>query len=235
MARRVTKRGPATTASRALLLASSLAPVVYVGCGGEDAFTVAAPGATGGSAGSAGAGGASGRAGSTSAEAGSPDDAGAGGEPGTCLDADRDGVTTCELDCDDADDEVFPGNPAGEVCGDGKDNDCDGDADPPALCCPDRDKDGVTSCDGDCDDRDDEVFPGNPAGEVCGDGKDNDCDGDADPPALCCPDRDKDGVTTCDGDCDDRDDEMFPGNPAGEVCGDGKDNDCDGVADPVAV
>jgi hypothetical protein len=41
-------------------------------------------------------------------------------------------------------------------------------------------------------------------------------------------DGDGDGVSECQGDCDDTDGDNFPGNP--EVC-DGKDNDCDGVAD----
>jgi hypothetical protein len=103
------------------------------------------------------------------------------------------------------------------------------------MCCPDDDVDGVTTCDDDCDDDDDEAFPGNPDGEVCGDGKDNDCDGETDPVALCCPDQDGDGVTTCDMDCDDDDPTAFPGNPAGDVCGDGVDNDCDSEADPATV
>jgi hypothetical protein len=44
-----------------------------------------------------------------------------------------------------------------------------------------------------------------------------------------CSDMDGDGVTDCDGDCDDADPLNFPGNP--EVCGDNADNDCDGTAD----
>ena len=39
-----------------------------------------------------------------------------------CGDADGDGVSACDQDCDDADPRVFPG--AGEIC-DGLDNDCD--------------------------------------------------------------------------------------------------------------
>jgi hypothetical protein len=45
---------------------------------------------------------------------------------GVCLtpDADGDGMTQCDNDCNDADPSVHPG--ASELCGDGKDNDCDG-------------------------------------------------------------------------------------------------------------
>lgn len=49
--------------------------------------------------------------------------------------------------------------------------------------CNDLDADGVTDCDGDCDDDDPTSFPG--ATEICGDAADNDCDGDADPMATC--------------------------------------------------
>ncbi len=100
-------------------------------------------------------------------------------------------------DCDDADDTVHPG--AAERCG-GQDDDCDGlidEADPDfedvdaELWYLDADGDGwgdeataaAASCGGehtasivgDCDDGDDTVHPG--ALERCGDGVDNDCDG----------------------------------------------------------
>src|SRR5262245_31240382 len=44
-----------------------------------------------------------------------------------------------------------------------------------------------------------------------------------------CVDNDGDGVTTCDGDCDDSD--ALSNAGGNEICGDGIDNNCDGVAD----
>ena len=96
----------------------------------------------------------------------------------------------------------------------------------------DTDGDGknATVPQGDCNDNDKNVFPG--ATEVVN-GKDDDCNGKADDvggtPSNDMADTDKDGVTIKDGDCDDTDPAVKPGLP--EVCGDGKDNDCDGVAD----
>ena len=49
-----------------------------------------------------------------------------------CTDADGDGVTDCDGDCDEADPLTYPGAP--EVCGDGVDNACGSDPDPAALC-----------------------------------------------------------------------------------------------------
>jgi hypothetical protein len=48
---------------------------------------------------------------------------GAGGGP-ICTDGDFDGVTDCAGDCDDTDASIYPGAP--EICGDGRDQDCDG-------------------------------------------------------------------------------------------------------------
>ncbi len=143
------------------------------------------------------------------------------------FDADGDGVSSCDGDCDDDNPFIAPG--LLERC-DCADNDCDGDIDENgfggSICeqgaCHDFDADGYTNCDGDCADTSPTSFPGAP--EICGDGIDNDCDGIVDEDV----DEDQDGVTTCEGDCDDRFAAIRP--DAVEVC-DGFDNDCDGRID----
>ncbi len=188
------------------------------------------------------------------------------------LDADGDGVGTpaiqpsADLDCadgleattfDDCDD----GNPAiyplaVEIPADDIDQDCDGTE----KCYSDTDGDGYgaglttslgdLTCfgvieaylDGDCDDSDASIFPGQL--ESVGDGVDQDCDGWE----LCYIDADFDGfgdnaggttasdltcmaagVAPVDGDCDDGSDAVFPSAP--EVVGDLVDQDCDGFED----
>jgi len=168
-------------------------------------------------------------------------------------------------DCNDADPSIRPGGL--EVC-DGKDNDCDGFTDPDGTtgCVAryyDFDGDGFGKAAGsrclcgpsgyyralvagDCDDADATVNPG--VQEVC-DGKDNDCDGVADPPGAggCVAwfrDQDGDGhggpTTRCQcgpgggyttvqgGDCDDQRAEVHPGAP--ERCN-ALDDDCNGQTD----
>lgn len=90
----------------------------------------------------------------------------------TQVDADGDGYPV-GLDCDDGNADIRPA--AVEVCGDGVDDDCDGEAPGPEAC--DADRDGVSTLEGDCDDSDRLVFPG--AYERC-DARDNDCDATAD-------------------------------------------------------
>jgi len=211
------------------------------------------------------------------------------------LDADGDSFTTCQGDCDDS---LPQRNPyASDAIGDGIDQNCDGtdgidvdgdgaasalsggsdcDDTDPALNQDDADGDGASTCgadalvgtsDDDCDDSNDQIFPG--ATDLCGDGIDQDCvgglsvetddDGDGSPECagdcddsdatLTPVDTDNDGLSSCDGDCDDTEislnltdadtdgystcagdcDDLAPGvNPgASEVCNLIDDN-CDG-------
>ena len=150
------------------------------------------------------------------------------------------------LVCDDPDDDGYgpgcalgaidcaPNNPqvspaADEACGDGVDNDCDGDIDEGCACETGRIErcyegpsgtagigicvagarvctNGVWStCDG-------QTLPESDSEAQC-DNRDEDCDGEID-----------EGLTNACGEC---------GALSLELCGDGLDNDCDGLVDPV--
>jgi lysophospholipase L1-like esterase len=116
---------------------------------------------------------------------------------GNVCDADADGDTyELPADCNDSDAAIHPG--ATELCGDGKDNNCDLNAD-----CKD------TACLG---------SPLCGTAEICNDGIDNDRDRKVD-----CRDTDCRNNPVCTG-C------VVNENPEA-TCNDGKDNDCDGYTD----
>jgi Putative metal-binding motif len=210
----------------------------------------AGSGATGGVAGAgAGAAGRGGAAGSVLPPAGTGGVtpvagsggmvAGTGGRGGS-EDRDGDGFSA-RSDCNDLNPGVHPRAP--DDCCDNQDMDCDGTDAPAGSVCScdrpmpsrDRDRDGWTPLDGDCNDHDASFFPGNPK-EGCCDGLDSDCDGRDDPQNAdcdCASDFDGDGwfAGPFGGkrDCNDSNPNIHPG--AIEVCGDALDNDCDGVSD----
>jgi len=134
------------------------------------------------------------------------------------VDADLDGYMVCGKDCNDNCDTCYPG--ALEVC-DNKDNNCDNRIDENF----DQDYDLYTSCAlpiPDCNDADPNVHPG--ANEAC-DGVDTDCVGG---PGTGEVDADGDGSRICEGDCDDGNININP--YAGEIPGNGVDDNCDGFS-----
>ncbi len=201
---------------------------------------------------------------SDSADTGDDDDSAS--EEELPVDADSDGFTD-SADCNDEDDGINPD--ASEICGDGIDQDCDGsdlacedeaeesdDADDSADTGEstdpddvDDDGDGQTENEGDCDDTDASVSQ--LADEVCGDGIDNDCSGDADGSDAVDAtewfvDDDSDGYgdsslgLSCDaptgsvsedGDCDDTDADVSPGADEYPAGINGIDDNCDGDVD----
>ena len=134
-------------------------------------------------------------------------------------DADGDGFTEADGDCDDAESGAYPG--ADEVWYDGIDGDCDGADD------FDADGDGHSSAMGggfDCDDLLAAVYPG--AEDDWYDGVDSDCAGDDD------FDSDGDGHSSSlygGSDCDDSTSAVSP--DAAEVFYDDVDDDCDPTTD----
>ena len=147
-----------------------------------------------------------------------------------CTDEDSDGYCEEYNDCDDSNPLINPGEE--EDCDDGIDNNCDGriDSDDLECSCWDIDEDGYYDelCGGsDCDDLDAYTHPS--ATEVCGDGIDQDCDGEDLDCEVEVDDEDEDGYTISEGDCDDEDPLINPG--ADEICDNEVDDDCDGYED----
>jgi hypothetical protein len=178
------------------------------------------------------------------------------GSTGTVVSVDLDctdtGESTVSTDCNDSLASAYPG--ATEVVADGVDQSCsggdtcyvdsDGDSygDTSTVASSDLDcsDSGEADDDDDCDDSSSSIYPGAP--EVIADGIDQDCaNGD-----TCYEDNDHDGYgstatqvsvdldcadtgeSAISTDCDDNDDEQYPG--AEEFCN-GEDDNCDGTVD----
>ena len=140
-----------------------------------------------------------------------------------CQDGDGDGYgfgPCLGADCDDGDPNVNPGvsETGEENCGDGIDNDCDGRD---SVCLiNDRDQDGYSEADGDCNDDDPTMSPG--LSELPYNGKDDDCNA-----ATSDEDVDRDGFLAREVGGDDCDDNNPIVNPDGvEIPGNNIDEDC---------
>ena len=141
-----------------------------------------------------------------------------------CPDADQDGYTTCDGDCDDSDPNFNPD--AFDDCN-GNDNNCDG----VIANTLDQDGDGISSCQGDCDDTNPSISP--QAIEQC-DGLDNNCNGQVDEgfaTITCGTGACQVSIPAC---ANGQMQICVPNSPSIEVC-DGIDNDCDGSVDEGGV
>ncbi|HND30327.1 MAG TPA: MopE-related protein, partial [Myxococcota bacterium] len=150
------------------------------------------------------------------------------------VDADKDGYTVGDGDCDDTEATVHP--LAGELCN-GRDDNCNVQVDEGQ---PDADRDGVAdcmeqeACDGLDNNGDGKVDEGLPDADLDGtadcmdvescDGRDNTGEGQVDEGF----DADGDGYTSCNGDCDDGDAAI---SPLAAEFSDTWDNNCDGAID----
>jgi hypothetical protein len=139
----------------------------------------------------------------------------ANGEP-SAYDLDRDGVTTCGGDCDDARTLAYPGAPE---LPNGSDDDCDGLIDE-GTPIGDNDGDGYSVEMGDCNDF---AATAHPSAVEVADGVDNDCNGRVDD-GTPRGDDDGDGATEEGGDCNDADPAIGP--HALEIPGNAVDEDC---------
>ncbi|MBK8253659.1 MAG: hypothetical protein IPK82_13455 [Polyangiaceae bacterium] len=136
------------------------------------------------------------------------------------IDADEDGFSIDDGDCDDDDPAIYPG--AREVPN-GYDDDCDTviDENVPNF---DDDGDGVTELAGDCNDDNADIYP---LAEEVLNGLDDDCDSLIDEGTVAFDD-DADGLSEQAGDCDDKNPAVLPG--AVELPN-AVDDDCDGAVD----
>ncbi|MFM7202590.1 MAG: MopE-related protein [Myxococcota bacterium] len=133
-------------------------------------------------------------------------------------DVDEDGFSLGEGDCDDNDENSYPG--AVEVPYDGIDQDCDD------LDLTDVDQDGWDGPSGEGEDCNDYEQYTHPDADEIADGKDNDCDGEVDED-IDSVDNDGDGYSELEGDCNDSTGQVYPG--AEEIPYDGIDQDCSGL------